>query len=182
MRVYIVTEKLRVPAETMICFAKQATGFKEAVEIESYDYNILTSTYSANANITFSNPGVLTCSAPPFPPNGVTITTSGNYGGGGGVWSSPQPQTTTVWSGNTFTVPPQVLPLGPPQIEEAPAKDQFEKMVRTNIQLLNDAYLLGRSHGRLDGIKEGAEQITRTLDDIMDTEILKETEQEATAI
>lgn len=168
MIVYIENEELRSKAEEIIEDTKKATDCDEDVNISVVD--------KSGINWTNSNSGTLTIGTTTPTP---TITTTNispywsQYGGGSqyGTYTpstTAQPQITYY----PLTIPAPATPLGPINVESAPKKEHFEKMVRNQIQALNDAYLLGHAHGRLAGLKEGQERITKTVDDIMDTEIL----------
>ena len=198
LNVYIADEKLRKYAELLVESASLATGCKEPVHIMvpdfSVNYGYTGSTYPTLTTTTTTNllpRGSYTYTIPSS--NSVTISSSGVGGGGGntttgygnippnglggvGTWSTgtvsqPAGQGYGQWY-NTPTVPS--ITLGPVNVAEPPEKKHFEQMVFAQIQMLNEAYLLGREHGKLEGKKEGAEQITKTIDDIMDTEILQE--------
>ena len=168
MNVFIDQEELRLLADKIVESVKKATGYDEEVKVtvsepDKGGYNWGTVTTGSTWTSTLA-PTTTTITATGAGTTGSmtsTITFPYNHGG------------TSVGSQYWSTYPIVIQPIiGPVNVETPPAKEHFEKMVSAQIQMLNEAYSLGREHGKLEGLKEGSEQITRTLDDIMDTEIL----------
>jgi hypothetical protein len=164
MNVYIQHEELRALAEKIVNGVKEVTGYKGEVSVYGKDVNI--GNWGLGASYTIPNTTTTTIT------NGIqggTVTIAGTSG-------NLSPYNTTASTGYWSTYAPIRQPtvtIGPVEAETPPAKEHFEKMVSAQIQVLNEAYSLGREHGKLEGLKEGSEQITRTLDDIMDTDILE---------
>jgi hypothetical protein len=163
MNVYIDQEELRPLAEKIVESVKKVTGYDEEVTLiekdkVNYNWGTIGSTTTQGSTWTSVAPSI------------TSTTTTGNMSG---TITFPYNQSTAgsqYWS----TYPTVIQPtIGPVNVETPPAKEHFEKMVSAQIQVLNEAYSLGREHGKLEGLKEGSEQITRTLDDIMDTDILE---------
>jgi hypothetical protein len=182
MNVYIVAEELRMISKELIeTISKMFEDVKPVNILVGYPpifYNGSTNTISPNFTTGYYQS---------YPITAGTAITSTITGGASTVTTTASttnigtPYTTTAPSWQFYPSPSPTTvaapQLGPIQVEEAPAEGHFEKMVRSNIELINTAYLLGREHGVLEGIKTGAEQITRAIDDIMDTEILEDTEE-----
>lgn len=180
MTAYISNESLRVYAELLIEEAKKATGYNGTMDIALMEPSL-------NYSWTGAVPGTsFTATAPT-----VTTWTTGSTGStqtgtltSAGTINYPFNGGTTTAAPTYWSYPP-VVPqptIGPVTVETPPAKEHFEKMVYAQIQMLNEAYNLGREHGKLEGLKEGSDQITRTIDDIMDTEILRTADEAPSAV